>query len=112
MGYRLCVCASGSVITDILNCFTLTKFSFLHFGQNNGNFISSVSYRILIRVLFPQTGQYSHSSIMYLSPPMFFFFLFGIIASSGLSIDQIDDVILPFHYKIDMILIMSCLGFC
>ena len=76
MGYRLCVCASGSVITDILNCFTLTKFSFLHFGQNNGNFISSVSYRILIRVLFPQTGQYSHSSIMYLSPPMFFFFLF------------------------------------
>ena len=33
------------------------KFSCLHFGQNNGKLISSVSDLILIRVLFPQTGQ-------------------------------------------------------
>ena len=55
--YRLCVYASGSLITDRLNCFTLIKFSCLHFGQNNGKLISSVSDLILIRVLFPQTGQ-------------------------------------------------------
>ena len=40
--YRLCVYASGSLITDRLNCFTLIKFSCLHFGQNNGKLISSV----------------------------------------------------------------------
>ena len=48
--YRLCVYASGSLITDRLNCFTLIKFSCLHFGQNNGKLISSVSDLILIRV--------------------------------------------------------------
>ena len=36
MGYRLCVFASGSLITDIFSCFTLIKVSCLHFGQYRG----------------------------------------------------------------------------
>ena len=69
-GYRLCVCASGSLITVILNCFTWIKVSCLHFGQNSGKFLSSVSFRIFNLVLFPQTGhniQFS-LSIFYYSP--------------------------------------------
>ena len=58
--YRLCVCASGSWITDILMCFTLISVSCLHFGQNNGKFSSTVSSRNLIRVLLLQTGHSSH----------------------------------------------------
>ena len=30
--------ASGSLMTDTLNCLTLIKVSCLHFGQNSGNF--------------------------------------------------------------------------
>ena len=58
--YRLCVCASGSLITEILNFITLIKTSCLHLGQNNGKFRSSVSDRILMRVLLPQTGHNNH----------------------------------------------------
>ena len=68
--YWLCVCASGSLITVILNCFTWIKVSCLHFGQNSGKFLSSVSFRIFNLVLFPQTGhniQFS-LSIFYYSP--------------------------------------------
>lgn len=54
--YRLCVFASGSLITDIFNCFTLISVSCLHFGQNSGKFSSTVSLRILIRVLLLQIG--------------------------------------------------------
>ena len=64
---RLCVC---SLITVILNCFTWIKVSCLHFGQNSGKFLSSVSFRIFNLVLFPQTGhniQFS-LSIFYYSP--------------------------------------------
>jgi hypothetical protein len=43
---RLCV---GSLITDILCCFTLTMFSCLHFGQYR-EVISIVSARIFVRV--------------------------------------------------------------
>ena len=50
MGYRLCVFASSSVITEILSCITLIRLSFLHFGQNKGKFLSSVSLFILLRV--------------------------------------------------------------
>ena len=59
--YRLCVCASGSLITDIFSCFTSISVSFLHFGQNNGKFLSTVSSRNLIRVLFLQMGHSNHS---------------------------------------------------
>ena len=59
-GYRLCVCASGSLITDILSCFTLISVSCLHFGQNNGKFSSTVSSRNFIRVLLLQIGHNSH----------------------------------------------------
>ena len=41
--YRLCVNASGSVITEIFNFFTLIRFSCLHFGQYSGKFFISVS---------------------------------------------------------------------
>lgn len=34
--YRLCVNASGSVITEIFKFFTLIRFSCLHFGQYRG----------------------------------------------------------------------------
>lgn len=57
--YRLCVCASGSWITDILMCFTLISVSCLHFGQNNGKCSSTVSSRNLIRVLLLQIGHNS-----------------------------------------------------
>ncbi len=33
MCYRLCVFASGSLITDILNCLRFITASCLHFGQ-------------------------------------------------------------------------------
>ena len=58
--YRLCVCASGSWITDILSCFTLISVSCLHFGQNSGKCSSTVSSRNFIRVLLLQTGHNSH----------------------------------------------------
>lgn len=59
--YRLCVCASGSLITMVFNSFTLIRVSCLHFGQNRGKFSSTVSMRILIRVLLLQTGHKTHS---------------------------------------------------
>ena len=42
-GYRLCVYASGSLITVILNCVILIRVTCLHFGQNRGKFFNSVS---------------------------------------------------------------------
>ena len=60
IGYRLCVLASGSLITDIFISFTLIKVSCLHLGQNSGKFSSTVSYLIFNLVLLPQTGQYIH----------------------------------------------------
>lgn len=60
-GYRLCVCASGSVITVVCNSFTVISVSCLHFGQNSGKFLSSVSSLIFSLVLFLQTGQNIHS---------------------------------------------------
>lgn len=51
--FRLCVLASGSLII-IFPCFILIRVSCLHFGQNNGKFINSVSSRILVRILLLQ----------------------------------------------------------
>ena len=69
--YRLCVLASGSLITDIFCCFTLISVSCLHFGQNNGKFSSTVSLRIFTRVLLPQVGHRSHApSSVIATPPM------------------------------------------
>ena len=56
-GYRLCVYASGSVITVIFSLSALIRVSLLHFGQNSGKFISTVSLRSIVRVLPLQTGQ-------------------------------------------------------
>ena len=68
--YRLCVFASGSLITDIFNCFTLISVSCLHFGQNSGKFSSTVSLRIFTRVLLPQVGHRSQPSfsVIYIHP--------------------------------------------
>lgn len=55
-GYRLCVCASGSVITSIFSCDTSISVSRQHFGQYSGKFRSTVSGRICNRVLFRHTG--------------------------------------------------------
>lgn len=67
--YRLCIFASGSLITDMFSCLILTKFSCLHLGQNNGKFSNIVSLRILIRVLLLQVGHKIHSvSAPYLIP--------------------------------------------
>ncbi len=61
MRYRLCVLASGSLITYTFNFCTLINVSCLHFGQNRGTFLSSVSVRILILVLFPHIGHKIYS---------------------------------------------------
>ena len=60
-GYRLCVYASGSLITDVFNSFTLISVSCLHLGQNSGKFFSTVSGRIFVRVLLLQIGHITHS---------------------------------------------------
>ena len=60
-GYRLCVYASGSLITAVFNSFTRISVSCLHFGQNNGKFSSIVSDRTFVRVLLLQTGHITHS---------------------------------------------------
>ena len=63
--YRLCVCASGSLITEILNCVTLISVSCLHFGQKRGKFSSTVSSRIFNLVLLSQIGQNAHWSFIF-----------------------------------------------
>ena len=60
-GYRLCVYASGSLITDVCSSLTLISVSCLHLGQNKGKFSSTVSGRIFVRVLLLHTGHITHS---------------------------------------------------
>ena len=62
-GYRLCVYASGSLITDVFNSLTLISVSCLHLGQNSGKFSSIVSGRILVRVLLLQMGHIIHLAL-------------------------------------------------
>ena len=66
--YRLCVCASGSLITDIFSCRAEINVSCLHLGQYNGKFSRTVSSRIFNRVLQPQTGHKTHCSHFILPP--------------------------------------------
>ena len=66
--YRLCVCASGSLITDIFSCRAEINVSCLHLGQYNGKFSRTVSSRIFNRVLQPQTGHKTHCSRFILPP--------------------------------------------
>ena len=71
IGYRLCVYASGSMITDVLKCFTLITVSRLHLGQYRGKFSSTVSGRTLIRVLLLQIGHSTHFSFSNAPPPYY-----------------------------------------
>lgn len=64
--YRLCVCASGPLITDIFSCRAEINVSCLHLGQYNGKFSRTVSSRIRTRVLESHTGHYIHVSIIVL----------------------------------------------
>ena len=80
--YRLCVFATGSLTIEIFSCFTLTKVSCLHLGQNSGKFSSTVSSRILARVLLPQIGHNIHWYLHILLSPYFMFFLASIILMS------------------------------
>ena len=64
--YRLCVCASGSLITDIFSCRAEINVSCLHLGQYNGKFSRNVSSRIRTLVLEPQTGHNIHFCIITL----------------------------------------------
>ena len=57
--HRLCVFASGSLITVMCNSLTSINISFLHFGQNSGKFIKTVFFRNFILVLFGQIGHNS-----------------------------------------------------
>ena len=66
--------SSGSLITDIFSCFTLIIVSCSHLGQNSGKFSSTVSPRILTRVLLPQTGHNIHSYLHTL-PSLYLMFL-------------------------------------
>ncbi len=69
--YRLCVLASGSLITDIFNCRTLINVSCLHFGQYKGKFTRIVSFRIRSLVLLPHIGHNIHSiSFIFFSTPI------------------------------------------
>jgi hypothetical protein len=68
--YRLCVFASGSLITVIFSSRKLIKVSCLHLGQNRGKFSSTVSSRILLRVLLSHTGHISHSILQMTSTPL------------------------------------------
>ena len=64
--YWLCVCASGSLITDIFSCRAEINVSCLHLGQYNGKFSRTVSSRIRTLVLEPQTGHNIHFCIITL----------------------------------------------
>ena len=65
--YRLCVLASGSLITVIFSFCKFTKICCLHFGQNRGKFLRIVSFRTMILVLLWHIGQSSHSSVFTVS---------------------------------------------
>lgn len=67
--YRLCVKASGSLITNTVCCFTLINDSFLHLGQYRGKCISSLSDRICRRVLLPHAGHKIQSRFFVLFTP-------------------------------------------
>ena len=67
--YRLCVLASGSLITDIFSCCTRISVSCLHLGQNRGKFSSIVSLRTFNLVLFSQRGHNSQSTSSPTSSP-------------------------------------------
>ena len=77
--FRLCVfphgchcdIASGSKM-KIFIFSALINDSCLHLGQNNGKFLSSVSSRIFVLVLFSHMGQRTHLSIMS-TPPFLVF---------------------------------------
>ena len=74
---ELCIIgsASGALITVIWNCSMLIRHSLLHFEQKSGKFFSTVSSRILSRVLFPQTGQRTRSTLTFICTSTFYFFL-------------------------------------
>ena len=77
-GYRLCVYASGSLITVVFISFTWTNVSFLHLGQNSGKCSSTVFRHTLVWVLLLQRGHSTHFSISNAPPPFhgYFFRLF------------------------------------
>ena len=82
--YRLCVNASGSVITEIFKFFTLIRFSCLHFGQYRGKFFISVSSRILNRVLLLHTGHKIHLHLDFISfSPYIIFILLSAYSTSS-----------------------------
>ena len=58
--HRLCVYASGSLMTATSCCCTEISVSCLHLGQYSGKFSNTVSSRILSWVLFLQTGHSIH----------------------------------------------------
>ena len=72
-GYRLCVYASGSLITVVFNFVTLISVICLHLGQNKGNLFNSVSALICTLVLLPQTGQRIKSVFCIICWYSFFF---------------------------------------
>ena len=56
--YRLCVCASGSLITNIWYPFASIKLSCLHLGQNRGKFIRTVFFNCpdIINLVLSKAG--------------------------------------------------------
>ena len=71
--YRLCVFASGSLMTEIFSCTTLIKICCLHFGQYSGKFSSIVSSRICNLVLLTHIGHNTHSHFFMPIFPLFYF---------------------------------------
>ena len=97
--YRLCVFASGSLIIKVLNCWTFTNVSFLHFGQNNRKFVIVVSCRSLIRVLFSQTGHNSQSIFSAISTTPLIFHRFYHCTVVSLLIDSIKRTLKDIWYQ-------------
>ena len=94
--HRLCVYASGSVITVTFNCWTLIICSRLHFGQKSGNLYNSVSSLIFIRVLPLQQGHIIH--LFFISSNSF---IKNCIFSTGLSIISNPHILFAYgiHHK-------------
>ena len=73
--YRLCGCASGVLIAVIWNCSMSIRHSLLHFDKRVENFFTGSFSQILSRVLFPQTGKCTHSTLTFICASTFYFFL-------------------------------------
>ena len=58
--HRINACIFLVAIIWVLNCFTFTRYSLLHFGQNNGWWYNTVSFLTFVLVFPSHTGKEIH----------------------------------------------------